>query len=592
MKLNYWFVWLVMVATLSPSPSGLTRITYHKNLTSSKNQSIKHLISQKIPSRTDTYIFGLRKTVPPISYRDNNEEWRGYCIDFLNSLERDLKEKTDSDKKIEIVAVDRKNRFTGKGDNKEPLDGECGPNTINKERLEKLKKVKGRFSNPFASTGASFLVKTENVKHFYNKEYWKEKSIGVMNSTTTQQVVQQVYPLANIKIVDSDIEAKSKLINNEIFAYISDTILLKGILDDLSRESDIEFSILPNEERISYEEYGMVVYQDNKELLDHINKFLESEQAKKLRRKYLDGDNTIVDSIYLLLYKRKWFISLVVVIFIVGLAGGVISSRVFLILKRKSDGGRLNLCHKQDVNPRAIAISFKQLAENHPDAELRIVEMEVKGEDKFLLRAKTAKDANYSELNTEYFTIYNRLKALAEQDLQALLDEKDSRIRSSENMIMMALQRPSVHANTYQNNGDTMPEAQKSEYNLHGSVGSVANQGYIASSGNENTIGNAAGNVKGDQKTIQHNYVPEQKQTLAKAAAEIQQLLKLLEHTNPTATETQQIEHINDETTPKFKKHIVGALQATGETAIDEFVLENKYLKVVKAAIKGWMKPE
>jgi hypothetical protein len=33
-------------------------------------------------------------------------------------------------------------------------------------------------------------------------------------------------------------------------------------------------------------------------------------------------------------------------------------------------------------------------------------------------------------------------------------------------------------------------------------------------------------------------------------------------------------------------------LQATGEAAIDEFVLESKYLKVAKAAIKGWIKLE
>jgi hypothetical protein len=31
------------------------------------------------------------------------------------------------------------------------------------------------------------------------------------------------------------------------------------------------------------------------------------------------------------------------------------------------------------------------------------------------------------------------------------------------------------------------------------------------------------------------------------------------------------------------------AQQASGETAIDEFILENKYLKVAKAAVKGWL---
>lgn len=95
--------------------------------------------------------------------------------------------------------------------------------------------------------------------------------------------------------------------------------------------------------------------------------------------------------------------------------------------------------------------------------------------------------------------------------------------------------------------------------------------------------------ARSDYNTFYHS---EQKQTLAASAAEIQKLLKQLEQTNPSATEAQQIEHINDETTPKFKKRVVGALQATGEAAIDEFVLENKYLKVAKAAIKGWIKPE
>jgi|GEM_PF-5980738 len=90
----------------------------------------------------------------------------------------------------------------------------------------------------------------------------------------------------------------------------------------------------------------------------------------------------------------------------------------------------------------------------------------------------------------------------------------------------------------------------------------------------------------------QNNSTREQnKKTLAEAAAEIQDLLKQLEQNNPTATESEQITHINDETTPKFKRRVTGALQAAGETAIDEFILENKYLKVAKAAIKGWLEP-
>ncbi len=83
----------------------------------------------------------------------------------------------------------------------------------------------------------------------------------------------------------------------------------------------------------------------------------------------------------------------------------------------------------------------------------------------------------------------------------------------------------------------------------------------------------------------------EQKQTLAQAAAEIEKLLKQLEQSHPTATEAEKVAYVNDETTPSFKRRVAGALQASGETAIDEFILENKYLRVVKAAIKGWLQP-
>ncbi|MDZ8140754.1 MAG: hypothetical protein RM049_36605, partial [Nostoc sp. DedQUE04] len=45
--------------------------------------------------------------------------------------------------------------------------------------------------------------------------------------------------------------------------------------------------------------------------------------------------------------------------------------------------------------------SFKELAENNPEAELEIVAIERRGEDKILLRAKTVTTANKSELSRE-----------------------------------------------------------------------------------------------------------------------------------------------------------------------------------------------
>ena len=115
------------------------------------------------------------------------------------------------------------------------------------------------------------------------------------------------------------------------------------------------------------------------------------------------------------------------------------------------------------------------------------------------------------------------------------------------------------------------------EYNFNAPVGSVGNKG---------TQTNITGLNQGTQIGTQYN--SPQEKTLAEAADEIQKLLEQLEQTNPTATEEDKIEHINDETTPKFKRKVVAALKAAGNTAIDEF-LDNSYVKVGKAAIMGWV---
>jgi hypothetical protein len=107
-----------------------------------------------------------------------------------------------------------------------------------------------------------------------------------------------------------------------------------------------------------------------------------------------------------------------------------------------------------------------------------------------------------------------------------------------------------------------------------------------------NVVGQA-GAVGRDARSDNNKFFQsEQRQTLAEAAAEIQKLLKQLEQTNPSATEVEKVFYVDDETTPSFKRRVAGAFQASGETAIDEFILENKYLKVAKAAIKGWLQPD
>jgi uncharacterized protein YjbI with pentapeptide repeats len=105
----------------------------------------------------------------------------------------------------------------------------------------------------------------------------------------------------------------------------------------------------------------------------------------------------------------------------------------------------LDLYHNGTVDPRAVAISFKSLTENNPEANLGIVAMERRGVDKFLIRAKASEGANLSKLNEEYFSKYNQLLALPPTVLTHLIAEKDGQIQGLETTVATLLKGVNSH---------------------------------------------------------------------------------------------------------------------------------------------------
>ena len=179
-----------------------------------------------------------------------------------------------------------------------------------------------------------------------------------------------------------------------------------------------------------------------------------------------------------------------------------------------------DLYHSQGVDPRAIAISFKQLAENHPDAELEIVAMEKRGEDKFLLRARTATTADKSELSAEYFDTYNQIKGLPEREIRLLLSEKDNQILRLENMVMTALERPNFYSNTQVGTVSTMT-SNPGGFSVGGSVGGDVNN--VQGNKNRTIQGDNNQGVLGD-----NNQVTQQSQVGGDASLTKDDVVKLL----------------------------------------------------------------
>lgn len=160
----------------------------------------------------------------------------------------------------------------------------------------------------------------------------------------------------------------------------------------------------------------------------------------------------------------------------------------------------LDLYHNGSVDPRAIAIAFKSLAENNPDADLHIAAMEVKGQDKFLLRAKTTQGADKSKLSEQYFDTYHQLRSLPDTNIRLLIAEKDDRIRSLETMIGTAINQPKFHIE--HNLGGIMSDS--INVNAGGSVGAVGGDD-VNISGFMN-LGVISGNVTNTINQLQESH--------------------------------------------------------------------------------------
>lgn len=137
----------------------------------------------------------------------------------------------------------------------------------------------------------------------------------------------------------------------------------------------------------------------------------------------------------------------------------------------------IDLFHHGGIDPSAAAIALKRLAELHPDAGIEVVALEGRGNDKMRLQARVSNQADPSELNKDYFEQYREIKELAYGDLQALLrgiEEKDSRIRSLENIVTTAIQQKTFYVETYQNMGDTVADKRSIEFSAGGDISGIS----------------------------------------------------------------------------------------------------------------------
>ena len=239
----------------------------------------------------------------------------------------------------------------------------------------------------------------------------------------------------------------------------------------------------------------------------------------------------------------------------------------------------VDLIFNKGIDWRAFLSSFQDLRVEYGEQDVSIHAIEKKSDGAFVIRlsvppeadkgeiesrAKESYETNLKVLEAQYRAELKGLEAHHKDEIISLRKEHNTQILE---LAKLAASRPiTVEAKAVAEHQSKNVEV---EMNFQAPVTG------------------AAGKVAGDMNV----YASEQKQTLAEAAAEIQKLLQQLEQTNPSATPEQQQAYVDAAISPTLKQRCVGALKAGGETAIEEF-LDNPYVNVGKAVVKGWMKPE
>ncbi|NEQ15236.1 MAG: hypothetical protein F6K44_15995, partial [Moorea sp. SIO3E2] len=251
--------------------------------------------------------------------------------------------------------------------------------------------------------------------------------------------------------------------------------------------------------------------------------------------------------------------------------------------KQITNTGRLVL--RNGVNPETVRQAFQKLmAENHEITGDSIQGIERKGND-VLLTLEVPESIDKGKVERQFLESYDNAR-LEDAKRIAFLEGKyeannryvhnfkdviDALISNqSSNSIVKVINKAEAE-NNMSDNSRNFNIDQRHAINANAPVA---------------TGDNATQNIENNNAT------PEQKQSLAEAAAEIQQLLNQLSQSNPTTTSQEKMIVVSEvvdqiENNPTLKAKVINALKAGGVEAFKE-ALDHPLVNILVATIEGW----
>ncbi|WP_250565524.1 pentapeptide repeat-containing protein [Adonisia turfae] len=229
----------------------------------------------------------------------------------------------------------------------------------------------------------------------------------------------------------------------------------------------------------------------------------------------------------------------------------------------------VDLIFKDGIDWQAFFQSFQDLRSRYADQDLSIQAIEKKRDGAFVVRVEVPPEVDKT-------VIESQAKELYASEVKALEAQYEERLRLQGQHLEDARQTIEVERRdkaTLMAVMSTMASTQQGpKYDLRGS----------------RFAGGFAETVQGHQVGGTVNNAAAEVSSLAEAAAEIQNLLKQLEASNPNATEADQTAYLNALIPPTRRDRFVGALKAASGASIEEV----PYGAVLKALVEGWQRAD
>ncbi|AOY79250.1 pentapeptide repeat-containing protein [Moorena producens JHB] len=245
----------------------------------------------------------------------------------------------------------------------------------------------------------------------------------------------------------------------------------------------------------------------------------------------------------------------------------------------------VDIIFRNGVDWKAFVAAFKKVQVENEDTELAIQSIENKGDGVVVVKVSVPPDTNKEKIHSDFTQNYELALKAVEEKYKAELKAKDDQIviyreqsADLKEIIKIQASRP------IQNMIDVTAKAENdmSDNSQSFNIDQSQATNPIVPVSNDNSR----------QEFNITNLTSEQTQSLAEAAAEIQQLLNQLSQTNPTTTSKEKMIVVSEvvdqiENNPTLKAKVINALKAGGVEAFKE-AIDHPLVNILMATIDGW----